>query len=615
MHRTRISSVATSDGRFDDPAMTTPPVLRHLALLFVTSLAACRPGVAQEPAKPDTSAADAATALHQLFDDEWQRSLQENPTNASRLGDKRYNRLWPDQSVPAVKASQAAARTALERLHQIPIDKLSDRDQLWYRLFERQYETDIELQRYPLWLLPLNQREGIQDESTLGDLLQFDSAGDYEDWIARLDAFPAYMSRTIELLREGAREGMVHPRIVMRRLPAQIRKQIVEQPEQSLYFKPLRTFQVELPASQQDQFRAAAARAIELKVVPAYREFLRYFEEEYLPACFEDVGCWQRPDGEAMYAALARQFTTTSLTPDEIHEIGLQEVARIRAEMDAIQREVGFDGSFQEFLTHLRTDPQFYCSSAEELMEAYRACCRTVDPQLPKLFKNLPKTGYEIVPIPDQMAPDTTTAYYQPPTADGSRPGGYYVNLYRIETRPRYEIDALSLHEAVPGHHLQIALAMEQNDVPDFVRFGGQTAFIEGWALYTEKLGSELGLYRDPYSRFGQLTYEMWRAVRLVVDTGMHHKRWSRQQAIDFFAANTAKSLLDIENEIDRYITWPGQALAYKIGELKIRELRTRAEQQLGDHFDVRDFHDVVLRNGAVPLDVLEEQIDTWLER
>ena len=261
----------------------------------------------------------------------------------------------------------------------------------------------------------------------------------------------------------------------------------------------------------------------------------------------------------------------------------------------------------------MRTDKQYYCNSAEELLEAYRACCRIIDPELPKLFKTLPKISYTIVPIPDQMAPDTTTAYYQPPTADGSRPGGYYVNLYRIDTRPKYEIDALSLHESVPGHHLQIALSMEMTEVPEFRRYGGQTAFVEGWALYTEKLGDQLGLYKDPYSRFGQLTYEMWRAVRLVVDTGMHHKHWSRQQAIDFFAANTAKSLLDIENEIDRYIAWPGQALAYKIGELKIRELRTRAEGQLGNRFDIRDFHDVILRNGAVPLDVLEEEVTAWL--
>ncbi|MCA9060051.1 MAG: DUF885 domain-containing protein, partial [Planctomycetaceae bacterium] len=318
---------------------------------------------------------------------------------------------------------------------------------------------------------------------------------------------------------------------------------------------------------------------------------------------------------QQMYAVLAARFTTTSLTPAEIHQIGLDEVARIRQEMEAIQQQVGFSGSFQEFLTHLRTDSRFYCQSADELLAEYQACYDRITPELPRLFHHLPETPCNVVPIPMQMAPDTTAAYYQPPAGDGSRPGGYYVNLYRPDMRPRYEIEALSLHESVPGHHLQIALAMEQGDrLPEFRRYGGYTAFIEGWALYSEKLGEELGLYQDPYSRFGQLTYEMWRAVRLVVDTGIHSMKWSRQQAIDFFAANTAKSLLDIENEIDRYIAWPGQALAYKIGELKIRELRHKAELQLQERFDVRDFHSVVLKNGAVPLDVLEEQVNDWLQ-
>jgi prolyl oligopeptidase len=282
--------------------------------------------------------------------------------------------------------------------------------------------------------------------------------------------------------------------------------------------------------------------------------------------------------------------------------------------MEAIQKQVGYEGSFQEFLTFLRTDKQFYFDDPNDLLQAYKECCQRIDPQLPNLFSRLPEIPYEIVPIPAQMAPDTTTAYYQPPAADGSRPGGYYVNLYRPEVRPKYEIEALSLHESVPGHHFQIALAMEIDDIPEFRRYGGYTAFIEGWGLYSEKLGEELGLYKDPYSKFGQLTYEMWRAVRLVVDTGMHTMEWTRQDAIDFFAANTAKTLLDIENEVDRYIAWPGQALAYKIGELKIRELRAKAEQKQGDQFDVRKFHDVVLRNGAVPLDVLEEQVNHWLE-
>jgi uncharacterized protein (DUF885 family) len=565
------------------------------------------------PGAGETATNAATQELHALFREEWDRTLSEHPTSASRLGDRRYNDRWPDLALPAIRASQQQTRQVLARVRRIDRSRLSSDDQLNVRLFERQYATNVELQSFPLHLLALNQREGIQDESTLADLLPFETLEDYEDWIARLRAFPKYMGQTMALLKQGTIERMVHPRIVMQRLPGQIRKQLVARPEDSLYYKPFRTFKVDLSSGDQVRLRREALAAIESCILPSYRAFLEFMERDYLPKCFPEAGCWQRPEGTTMYAALARQFTTTELTPDEIHDIGLSEVARIRAGMEAIQSEVGFAGSFQEFLAHLRSDRQFYCSTADELIEAYRTCCRTIDPHLPKLFRRLPRTGYEIRPIPDQMAPDTTTAYYQPPSASGTRPGGYYVNLYRIDTRPKYEIDALSLHESVPGHHLQIALSMEMTETPEFRRYGGQTAFVEGWALYCEKLGSDLGLYKDPYSRFGQLTYEMWRAVRLVVDTGMHHKRWTRRQAIDYFAANTAKSLHDIENEIDRYIAWPGQALAYKIGELRILELRSRAEQQLGDRFDVRDFHEVVLQNGAVPLDVLEEHVSNWL--
>lgn len=558
--------------------------------------------------------ADESARLKQLFDEEWQRTLQESPTFASRLGDRRYNRLWPDVSLPACTASQQKTQAALARLRAIDRNRLNAADQLNYRLFEYQLQTNLTEHSLRLFLLPVNQRGGIQDENALVDLLKFDTLRDYEDWIARLQAFPLYMAQTMALMRQGIREGLVHPKIIMQRIPAQIRQQLVDRPEDSFYYKPFRTYAVHLTDAEQQRLRTQAARAIRECILPSYRVFLQFFEAEYLPACSDQIGCWQRPGGEQMYAALARRFTTTDLTPQQIHEIGLQEVARIRKEMEALQQQVGFKGSFQEFLTYLRSDRQFYFEQPDDLLRAYQDCCRRIDQQLPKLFRRLPRMPYDIRPIPAQMAPDTTTAYYQPPAADGSRPGSYFVNLYRPDVRPKYEIEALSLHESVPGHHLQIALAMELQDVPEFRRQEGCTAFVEGWGLYSEKLGEDLGLYQDPYSRFGQLTYEMWRAVRLVVDTGMHSLKWSRQQAIDYFAANTAKTLLDIENEIDRYIAWPGQALAYKIGELKIRELRARAEQQLGAEFDIQEFHDVVLRNGAVPLAVLEEQVMAWLQ-
>lgn len=586
------------------------PVFQLFAAFTVTA-AICSSLIAED--KPRSNEQSHGDRLRQLLDDEWERTLRENPTMASQMGDRRFNRRWPDMSADANSISEQATRDALKSLQEINPDRLSPADRLNYRLFKREYEFRVAEQSLQLWLMPLNQRGGIQSENDLARSLSFDSVQDYEDWISRLNAFPKYMDQTIAAMRRGIAAKIIHPRVVMQRLPAQIKSQLVDRPEQSPYYEPFKSFQIEISDVEKARLRKSAVDAISADVIPAYRRMLKFFTDEYLPAGFEQVGCWQRPDGKHAYAVLAQKFTTTDLTPQQIHDIGQKELTRIRAEMEKIQKQVGFDGTFQEFLIHLRTDPRFSYSSPNDLLQAYRDCCKRIDPKLPDLFHHLPKIKYEITPIPSQMAPDTTTAYYQRPAPDGSRPGRYFVNLYRPQDRPKYEIEALSLHEAVPGHHFQIALAMELENVPEFRRYGGYTAFIEGWGLYSEKLGEELGLYKDPYSKFGQLTYEMWRAIRLVVDTGMHSLKWSRQDAIDVFTRNTAKPLLDIENEVDRYIAWPGQALAYKIGELKIRELRARAEKALGDRFDVRDFHQVVLKDGAVPLDVLEENVDEWI--
>jgi prolyl oligopeptidase len=426
-------------------------------------------------------------------------------------------------------------------------------------------------------------------------------------------AFPVLLDQNISLLREGIRSGIVHARVIMERIPDQIAAQIVDDPGESLFFKPFRQFPASVSPEEQARLTAEARKVIVESIIPSFRKFQAFFNEEYLPACSERVGVWQFPRGKEFYAYRARLYTTTDLTPEQIHEIGRREVKRIRAEMEAVIKQVEFEGTFQEFLHFLRSDPQFYYDDPQELLEAYRALSKRLDPALVKIFKTLPRAPYGVEPIPDHVAPDTTTAYYREPSADGSRAGTYFVNLYRPETRPKYEMEALSIHEAVPGHHLQIALMMELGELPEFRRYGGYTAFVEGWGLYSESLGGEMGFYQDPYSKFGQLTYEMWRAVRLVVDTGMHYMGWSRQQAIDFFKANAAKTELDIVNEIDRYIAWPGQALAYKIGELKIKELRARATAELGDHFDIREFHDVVLLSGAVPLDVLEDNVNAWI--
>ena len=564
-----------------------------------------------------TSAAQASTAagerLAALFEAEWERTLRQQPTYASRLGDRRYDDRWPDLSVEALEAAHAADRRDLDALRAIPFAALTDAEQLDYRLFERRLEDRIEAFGHRAWLMPVGHRGGVQTRDQLGNRIRMSTVADYENWLTRLETLPDHLAQTRVLMEQGMAEGRVWPAVIMARVPRQLRSQIVEDPSESLFFARFADMPDTIAPEDAERLRARARRAIEDRVVPAYEAFLEFFETRYLPAAPESVATGDRPDGEAHYAYLARRYTTTSMTPDELHELGLTEVARIRADMQTVIDAVGFEGSFEAFLEFLRTDPRFYYEDPEELLEAYRAVSKRIDPELVHLFGRLPRTPYGVIPIPDAIAPDTTTAYYTRPAADGSRAGFYYVNLYRPEVRPKYEIEVLSVHEAVPGHHLQIALAMEMDDLPSFRRYGGFTAFIEGWGLYSERLGYEIGLYEDPYSHFGALTYDMWRAVRLVVDTGMHVKGWSRQRAIDYFLANAAKTEADVVNEIDRYIGNPGQALAYKAGQLKLLELRARAESALGDAFDVRAFHDEVLSRGALPLDVLEEYFERWL--
>jgi len=401
--------------------------------------------------------------------------------------------------------------------------------------------------------------------------------------------------------------------VIMERVAPQLAALTAKDVEANPFYAPFTRIPDSISAAERSRLQAEGRAAVANVVIPAYTRFEKFFRERYLPATRKTDGIWDTPQGAEFYRELAAFHTTTRLTPEEIHNIGLREVARIRAEMDRVIAQVGFKGTFAEFLEYLRTDPKFYYDSPEELFRGYAVIAKQIDPELVKLFGKLPRTPYGVRPIPMTSAPNTTTAYYQGPAPDGSRAGYYYVNLYRPEVRPKYEMEVLTLHEAVPGHHLQIALAQEQTDLPEFRRNAEATAFVEGWALYTESLGEQLGLYKDPYSRFGQLTYDMWRAVRLVVDTGIHAKHWTRQQAIDYFKANAAKTEADIINEVDRYISWPGQALAYKIGQLKILELREQARQALGSRFDIRKFHDVVLSNGAVPMDVLEQQVRNWI--
>jgi uncharacterized protein (DUF885 family) len=584
-------------------------------MLLMMSMAANAAAQVQqeEPCKLPESEQPAAKQLHQLFDEEWEYGLRENPLQASSIGDRRWNDKWGDQSLGAIERRHQHDIETLARLKRINRQQLTPRDQVNYDMFKRDLEMDIEGHQYKVWLMPVSMRGGIQTVADFATQLRFTTVKDYEDWIARMRGFPVLMNQTIALMQQGIKEKMVQPRVLMERVPAQIDEQIVTDATKSQFYKPFLEMPKEIPATEQQRLQQAAQQAVREQIVPAYQNFKNFFVNEYLPASYPEVGAWQYPRGQELYAFRARMFTTTNLTPDQIHELGLKEVARIRAEMEKIKTQVGFEGTLKQFFDHLRTDPKFFYKTGDELLEAYRAMSKEIDPNLVKVFKMLPRAPYGVVPIPMNIAPDTTTAYYNQPAADGSRPGRYFVNLYKPESRPKWEMMALSLHEAVPGHHLQISLAQEQGEIPNFRRFGGVTAFVEGWGLYAESLGEDMGLYKDPYSKFGQLTYEMWRAVRLVVDTGMHAKKWTRKQAIDYFMDNAAKTELDIINEIDRYIGWPGQALAYKIGELKFKELRARARQQLGDKFDVREFHDAALSQGAVPLDLLDKMITAWI--
>ena len=557
----------------------------------------------------------ATKQLYDLFDAEWEAGLKENPTFASFLGDKRYNDRWTDSSLTAVERRNRQRVETLAALKRINRGELSVADRLNYDLFQKDYEEAIEAHKFKRYVLPITQQGGIQTIDEITQLMSFDAVKDYEDWIRRMDAFPVLMEQTLNLMREGAKQKIMLPKAIMERVPAQIDKMIVASGEQHAFFAPFKKFPKDISESEQTRLKNLAKTAIDKSVVPQYARLKDYFIKEYLPASYEKVGVWQRPDGADYYAFLARSNTTTNMTPQQIHDKGLSEVARIRAEMERIKTQVGFKGTLPEFFQFLRTDKKFFYNSPEELLNAYRALTRRIDPELVKVFRTLPRTPYGVIPIPDKIAPDTTTAYYNQPGANGSRPGYYYVNLYKPEVRPKWEMMALSLHESVPGHHLQLALQQELGDVPNFRKFGGFTAFVEGWGLYSESLGEEMGLYSDPYDKFGQLTYEMWRAVRLVVDTGIHQFKWDRQKAIDYFKANAAKTEQDIINEIDRYIADPGQALAYKIGELKIKELRAKSKAELGERFDIREFHDVVLLSGALPLDILERNVNDWVAK
>jgi uncharacterized protein (DUF885 family) len=559
---------------------------------------------------------DEGRRLHRLFDVVWEYTLDEFPEFATYVGRAEYNHRWTDHSLGAYERRNRELEVPARVLATLDRERLSEADRVHHDLFKRGVEEALEGRRFPGEFMPLNQMGGVhQNVAQLLAMMPSVRVRDFEDRLARLRGVPKLVDDTIALLGKGLEKGLTPPRITLRDVPQQVRNQIVDDPAESAVLVAFQRLPASVDAGLQSRLREEAAAVYREHVRPAYTKLLGYLEGEYLPRTRETIAMRDLPDGEAWYAFNVRQMTTTDLSPEEIHDVGLREVARIRAEMDEVIDRSGFAGGFQAFVDFLRTDARFFFTRAEDLLAAYRDIAKRADPELPKLFRTLPRLPYGVVPVPPYAEKSQTTAYYEPGSPAVGRPGLFYANTYDLKARPKWEMEALALHEAVPGHHLQLALAQELPDMPEFRRHGFYTAYIEGWGLYSESLGTEMGFYQDPYAKFGQLTYEIWRAIRLVVDTGMHALGWSRQKAIDYFIANAGRAEHDIVVEIDRYIVWPGQALAYKISELNVKELRAMARKALGERFDVRAFHDEVLLQGALPLDVLESRVREWVAR
>jgi uncharacterized protein (DUF885 family) len=557
---------------------------------------------------------------------DWKRWMEEYPDVATQVGFPGQNARWADDSPAGIESRKRHLAESIATLKQFQRDALPDREKLNFDLYAQLLgESQLGLQYgddpFPfrsvvprnLWM-PINQMEGIQQNAP--DTLTTTphrSAADYEIILERMQALPVAVDQNIALLQEGLKRGYTPPKITLRDVPKQIADLLPAEPLKSALLQAFTEFPASFSAADRKRLTARAESIYAARLVPAFQKLHDYFAGTYLPACRETIAAAALPSGAAGYAHHVRWQTTTTLTPAQIHEIGLSEVKRIRAEMDQVIASTGFKGSFHDFTEFLRTDPRFYYDKPEDLVNGYRVIAKEIDPELAHEVGKLPRLTYGVCPVPDFKAPSQTTAYYQPGSPAVGRPGCYFVNTYNLHARPKWEMEALTLHEAVPGHHLQIALAQELEDVPEFRKQVGYSAYVEGWALYSESLGEEVGLLKDPYSKFGQLTYEMWRAVRLVVDTGMHSMGWTREQSIQFFKDNTGKTDQDITVEVDRYIVWPGQALAYKLGQLQIRKLRNEAEKKLGTNFDVRKFHDAVLENGALPLNALKSQVMAWL--
>lgn len=558
-------------------------------------------------------------ALHRLFEDYFEDSLRLNPLAATFIGDHRYDdRLTNTISPEHIAQVLEIERRYLAEARKLEREQLSDADRLSLEIFVHDLKASIEGAQFPGHLLPINQFYSMP--SLMGVLgsgssaQPFATAADYDRFLRRVDDYVVWSDQAIANMREGAQRGFTYPRLLMEKVLPQLAELGTSDLDKSVFYEPIKNMPDTIEAAERARLQAAYRTAITQKIAPAYRRLHDYIRDDYLRSARTTDGWSALPDGARWYAFLARLFTTTDLSPDEIHELGLREVARIRAEMESVESQVGFKGDLAAFFEFLKTDERFYYSDAESLIRGYRELKKNIDARLPKLFSDFPRADYEVRPVEAFRAQSAAGASYQSPSADGSRPGIFYINTYNLKAQPKFGMETLSLHEAAPGHHFQIAITQELEDLPRFRRFGnGYVAYQEGWALYAESLGKDLGLFTDPYQYYGRLSDEMLRAMRLVVDTGLHTRGWTRERAIRYMLDNSSLAQSDAEAEVERYMAIPGQALGYKIGQLRITEIRTKAQKALGSRFDIREFHSQVLRDGPLPLEVLEAKIDRWV--
>jgi uncharacterized protein (DUF885 family) len=587
------------------------PIPCSLFPVFAQGVQFAPPAKATAP----VSLEDRRKALGDLFHDYWEDQLRHNPEFASSLGDKRYNDQTSDYSVKAVNDALAREQNFLLKLAAIDPTGLTDQEKISQDLLLRTFELDEEDAEFKEWEMPVNQMGGIySDYPQLAAELDFSTVKDYDDWIARLHALPTAFAQVTENMSIGMEDGRVPPKYLLEKALVQVKDLANQKPEDSPLALPLKNFPAAIPAAEQERIKTAMLDAIAKEDLPAYTRFARFLEVSYIPAGRPNPGIDSLPDGKKYYQFLIKQTTTTNLTADQIHQIGLDEVKKDEAEMLAIAQKLGFQ-DLKSFRESLKSNPKLHPASGDALLDAYRGYLKPMQAKLPELFGTLPKASFEVVPVPEYAEKTSPPAYYQPGTADGSRPGRLFIDTYNATNRNLYAVESIAYHEGIPGHHLQISIAHELTGIPEFRKYQRYTAYTEGWGLYSERLGKDVGFYQDPYSDYGRLEADIWRAIRLVVDTGVHSEGWTREQMVQYFHDHSNVDEPSVQAEVDRYVAWPSQALAYKIGQLKILELRDRAQKALGPKFDIRAFHDQVVDAGALPLDVLEQRIDAWIAK